>query len=373
MKSSRKIIAVFAAMSILMSGCERSQQDPTGDVSETASPEQVTSAVQTAAVTEKPKQKIKPLSASSRNGYYEDDNVSVTAELYDLMSSLYYPDIVHDMGANPDLFVVTVSVRVRNMTYEDISFDCSGFSLTDGNSEFYLYGSDFENMEKIKSGKTESAELKFLCTLEQASNIESVSYNGTEFDMGEDFLSEEIEDIIDIQSADDVREYLYRRNVIHGHAGYYRLAASPTTYEMHHIKSIRGDDKKYISVTYTAYNRSDYAQLIEPKAFTITCSNGKGTPTERAEPLYISTDKKYMYSPKEADIQLDGTGTLYDIPDFICTDPDGETEFTIIYDAKDKTKVSFFSFRGTHDDEPYYSEIQVALGFENGVGEDEQE
>ncbi|MCH5349191.1 MAG: HNH endonuclease [Oscillospiraceae bacterium] len=362
MKAKIKLIAPLMAVLLLMAGCESAHQEP--EVSEALTTEQTTSAAQTTAATEKPKQKIKPLSPSSWNGYYEDEEFSLTAELDNLQSSLYYPDIVNDMGANPKLFVVSAWVKVRNMTYEDKSFDCSKLSLTDGSSELYLYSSDFENMENIKSGKTESAELRFLCTIEQAAAIESMSYDGNELDIGDEFISEKLEDIIDKQSADDVRDYLYRTYVIHRASGYFFIDSSPTTYEMHHIKGIKDGEKNYLAVTFTAYNRSDYAQLIDPKGFVIACGNGSDGPIEQAEALYIDTNEALMYEPKEVDLRLSGTGTLYEIPDFICMKPEGGTEFTIIYDAKSFTHARYFSFAGAHEKELYYSNIEIAILFD---------
>lgn len=360
-----KIFAIAAAALLLMSGCEKNITAPeeTSGTSAAATTQTTAAAVQTTAAAEKPQKKISPLSHSAKDSYYEDEDFSVTVKLKKLQSSLYYPDIVHDMGANPKLFVVEANIKVKNISYEEKSFDCSKLAMTDGSSEFFLYSPENEDMQNIQSDKSASAVLRFLCTIEQAAEIEGMRYNGADMDTGEKFIPEDFEDVIDKQSAEDVRDYLYRPHYLHGNSGYFAISGTPTTYEMHHIKGVTDGENNYMAVSFSAYNRSDYAQLIEPKAFRMMCCKDD-RPAEYAEPLYISTESDYIYDPKKIDIKIKGIGTLYEIPDFICTDPDGITEFTIIYDSKDSNMARLFSFAGTHDDEPYYSDIAPILAFE---------
>ncbi|MDE5992860.1 MAG: hypothetical protein K2G87_07410, partial [Oscillospiraceae bacterium] len=271
MKKSRIcILGIIAA--IMLSGCEN-KAEPAEEQSESMTVSETTSSA--SAETKKTaakKKEVKPLSPSRRQAYFQNEEFSVTAELTALRSSLYYPDILHDMGINPELFVVTVTVKAKNMTEENKSFDISKFTLSD----LFSYGGDSGQFEDIEPGKSEIGELRFLCSLEQAAAIDGILYGGEYLEEGEDFYPEEFDEIIDIQSADDVAEYFYRTHVFHAYKGYFEVAATPTTYEMHHLKGIKDGEKNYLAVSFTAYNRSDYAQLIEPSCFIIFCCGYKG-------------------------------------------------------------------------------------------------
>lgn len=356
-----KVYIFCAAAAILLSGCANkavpaAEQSVITTSSETVSAQSRETA---AKETEAEKKEIKPLSPSRDQAYFQNSDFSVTAELMTLQSSLYYPDIVHDLGANPDLFVITAAVKVKNMTEESKDFDETKLSVPD----MFYCGGDTEEFKGIESGKSAVGELRFLCSLEQAAAVNGILYGGEYFEEGEDFYPEEFGDIIEAQSADDVIERLYRRNMVHGRQnGYFGLTAEPSTCEMHHIKAMEKDGKNYLAVSYTFYNRSDYAQLIEPSAYVILC----GKSTEKAEefnmlapiaPLYISTDKELMYEPQEVELSLKGVGQLYEVPEYICMVPENPTELTIIYDFQDYLTVIGLSFKGSHGDEPYYSKL----------------
>ncbi|MDE6745241.1 MAG: hypothetical protein K2J72_01245, partial [Oscillospiraceae bacterium] len=307
-----------------------------------------------------------------------NEEFSVAAGLTALRSSLYYPDIVHDLGANPELFVVTLEVKAKNMTEEEKTFDVSKFTIPD----MFSYGDASENFKDIKPGRSEIGELRFLCSLEQAAAIDGILYGGEYLEEGEDFYPEEFDEIIDIQSADDVSEYLYRQHVHHMYSGHYTINGQPTIYEMNNIKGIKKNGKNYLSVTYTGYNRSDYAQIIDPSEFTFLCSeyknkgkliedqffyakDGKGmsivsndTAFEPVEPLYISTDENLMYAPTEAGIVLDNAGKIYELPEYICMNPENPTRFTIIYDLKNYDRMRRFIYNDSHENEPYYSKVK---------------
>lgn len=365
MKKSRILIfgaAFFCTAAMLLSGCGNAAKTAEAEQSETVTISETTAASVTRAEkkkTEAPKKEIKPLSPNRRQAYLQNDDFSVTAELLTLEPSLYYPDIVHDFGANPDLFVITAAVKAKNMTEEDKVFDEAKLSLSD----MFYCGGDTEEFKEIKSGKSAVGELRFLCSLEQAAAINGILYDGEYFDEGEDFYPEEFGNIIETQSADDIGEYLYRQFYIHGRqSGYFWLDTEPSSCELHHIKAVEMDGKNYLSVSYTFYNRSDYAQLIEPSAYVMLC----GRDTEKAEdynmlspiePLYISTDKKLMYEPQEVELSIKGAGQLYEIPEYICMTPENPTDFTLIYDFRDYLTVIGISFRSSHKDEPYYSKL----------------
>lgn len=359
------IFCITAAM--LLSGCGNktalaSEQYETISVSETTASAAVTKAE--TKKTEAKKKEIQPLSPSRKQAYFQNGDFSVTAELTELRSSLYYPDIVHDFGANPDLFVVTAAVKAKNMTEENKTFDETKLLLSD----MFYCGGDTEKFKEIESGKSAVGELRFLCSLEQAAAINGVLYDGEYFEEGEDFYPEEFNDIIDTQSADDVSEYLYRQFYIHGRqSGYFWLNTEPTSCELHHIKAMEKDGKNYLAVSFTLSNRSDYAQLIEPSAYVILCGRNTDKAEElheltRLEPLYISTDEKLMYEPQEVELSLKGVGQLYEIPEFICMTPENPTNFTIIYDFQDLTTVMGLYFRSSHNDEPYYSKLSAPGG-----------
>lgn len=366
MKKSR--IYIFCAIAaILLSGCGKTaelitEQSETVTVSETTASAAVTRAE--TQKTEAKKKEIQPLSPSSREAYLQNGEFSVTVKLMTLQSSLYYPDIVHDFGANPDLFVITAAVNAKNMTEEEKTFDETKLLLSD----MFCCGGDTESFKDIKSGKSAGGELRFLCSLEQAAAIDGVLYDGEYFEEGENFYPEKFNEIIDVQSADDVSEYLYRKFYIHGRqSGYFWLNTEPSSCELHHIKAMEKDGKNYLAVSFTLSNRSDYAQLIEPSAYIALCGRNTDKAEDiheltRLEPLYISTDKKLMHEPQEVDLELKGVGQLYEIPEFICMTPENPTNFTLIYDFEDFITVMGLYFRSSHNDEPYYSKLSAPGG-----------
>lgn len=354
--------AFFCTAAMLLSGCG-SKPGHAGEQSETETfleTEAVTSAAKAeTSKREVPKKEIKPLSPSRRQAFFRNEEFSVTAELTALQSSLYYPDIVHDFGANPDLFAVTVELRAKNMTEESKSFDETKLLLSD----MFYCGGDTEAFAEIKSGKSAIGELRFLCSLEQAAAINGILYDGEYLEEGEEFYPEEFNDIIDIQSSDDVSEYLYRQYVIHGRqSGYFWLNTEPSSCELHHIRAVEKDGKNYLAISYTFYNRSDYAQLIEPSAYVALCGKNTEKPEDlnmlaSAEPIYISTDEELMYEPRAAELSLGGVGQLYELPEYICMTPENPTDFTLIYDFRDYLTVIGLAFRSSHKDEPYYSKL----------------
>ena len=105
----RKLAAVLAA-SVMLVGCGAEKK---GETSETQTePVQTAEAVQT---TKAAVRTIKPLSPMKSHAYYQDESFSVTVSLDDLRSSLYYPDAVAEMGIDPDMFAVDMTVKVKNI------------------------------------------------------------------------------------------------------------------------------------------------------------------------------------------------------------------------------------------------------------------
>ena len=352
-------------MLCLLCGCEKkSEQTAELPESVTASETTFTSSEAATPKTEAKQREIQPLSPSRKQAYFQNGEISVTAELTTLQSSLYYPDIVHDFGANPDLFVVTAAVKVKNMTEKNISFDETKLLLSD----MFYCGGDTEEFKDIQSEKSAIGELRFLCSLEQAAEISGVIYDGEYFEEGKDFYPEEFNDIIDIQSADDVAEYLYRRFYIHSRQiGYFWLNTEPSSCELHHIRAMEKDGKNYLAISFSLSNRSDYAQLIEPSAYRAMCGRSTEKAEEynqlaRLEPIYISIDEELIYEPTEVELELTGVGKLYEIPEFICMTPENPTDFTIIYDFEDFITVMGLYFKDSHTDEPYYSKLSAPGG-----------
>lgn len=385
------IFCIIAAM--LLSGCGKNTE-PAAEMSETVAVSDTAAASATKSETKKTedkKKEIKPLSPNRRQAYFQNEEFSVTAELTKLQSSLYYPDILHDMGINPELFVVTVTVKVKNMTEEEKTFDGSKFTLSD----MFSYGEDSEEFKDIPSGKSAVGELRFLCSLEQAAEIDGILYGGEYLEEGEDFYPEEFDDIIDKQSADDVAEYYYRRVRGHSGKGYFYASGGSMAYEIHHIKGIREGGKNYLTVSYAIYNRSDYAYLIDPSEFRIMCSRHKDngeiiaaqhidmphggyvvirddTELERLEPLYIIADEKLIYAPEKAEFQLDGVDDMYEMPEFISMTPENPTDFTVIYDLGELERARFFSVDSIHREQPYYNYMERYASFDWDVWEEKE-
>lgn len=330
----------------------------------------VTSAKAETTKKETKKKEIKPLSPGRDQAYFENGEFSVTAELCTLMSSLYYPDIVNDYGVNPELFVVTVGVKAKNMTEEDKPFDPSRISL----SGMFSYDGDMGDTEEfaaVKSGKSAYGELRFLCSLEQAAGIKDVLYGGEYFDIGEEFYPEEFNTVVETQSDEDVAGYLYRKYFVHGRqGGHFWLGEDPVSCELSGIKALEADGKNYLSVTYTFYNRSDYARIIEPKAFNIMCGKNRAKAEDYSEltflpPLYISVDGELVHDPQGVDLQLKGRGELYEIPEFVCMTPENPTEFTLIYDFDGFSTVMGLMFRSEREEACYFDISRFGYGMFN--------
>ncbi|MDE7290142.1 MAG: hypothetical protein K2N71_11690, partial [Oscillospiraceae bacterium] len=308
MKKGR-IYTFCIAAAMLLSGCGN-KAEHAAEMSETVAVSDTTTAASAARAETKKgsakKTEITPLSPNRRQAYFRNEEFSVTAELTKLQSSLYYPDILHDMGINPEMFVVTVFVKVKNLTDEEKDFDESQLTLSD----MFSYGGDSEEFKGIQSGKSAVGELRFLCSLEQAAKIDGILYGGEYLEEGEDFYPKEFDDIIEVQSADDVAEYYHRRFWQNKHRNSFGTSGGSLAYELYNIKGIKENGKNYLSVSYDIYNRSDYAYLIDPSEFRIMCSRHKDngeiiaaqniyyphggyvvirddTELERLEPLYI--------------------------------------------------------------------------------------
>lgn len=349
----RRIIFTAAVM-MIFSACESKENiTETETVSVTAEQTAAAAVTVTQAVTAKPPKSIAPLTPSKKQAYFRNEDFSVTAELKSLRSSLYYPDIIAKMGADPELFAVEVSVKVKNLAYEDRSFDCSALSLLSGGSGMYLFDTECEEAEDIPSGKTAFFDIRFLCNISQAAEISGMTYSGSELEIKERFIPEDFAEVIEKQSADDVREYLYRPYVSYNSLpDHFGTSSAPAAFEVC-ILGKAGENREYFAVKYMAYNRSDYALLLEPDAFDLYCLYDGTDNMEKAEKAYISTDKKLIYEPTEADKKLKNIGKLYEIPEFLCMNPEGETEFIILYKAEGHIKKWMLSHNGSHS-EPYY-------------------
>lgn len=349
--SMKKRIACLAAIMLLLSAC-KSEEKITGNETASDSTSAADSAV-SEPKTDVPPKPVAPLSASKKQAYFQNEDFSVTAELKKLQSSLYYPDIVAKMGGNDELFAVEVFVKIKNLAYEDRSFDCSGLSLLSGGSGLYLFDTECEQAENIPSGKTVSFSVKFLCSISQAADISGMTFSGGNFEIPESFIPEKFAEVIETQSAEDVKEYLYRPYAIHKRADHQSLmAVSPAAIEACFIGKA-GDDREYFAIKYMAYNRSDYALLLEPKAFDFYYLADGANERQKAEKVYISTDEDLMYQPVKADEKLKGIGTLYEVPEFLCMNTEGVTEFTIVYKAEGRIKEWMLAHHGDHN-EPYY-------------------
>lgn len=362
-----KKIITAAALLILLTACHSTET-----VSETqASPVQTaesTAASTSAAVTEtetkavtSARRPLSPLSPSKQQSYFQDSDFSVTAEIRELRSSLYYPDIVAEMGADPELFVVETMVRVKNLAYEERDFDCAHMTLLSGGGELYLFDTQCEDAENIPSGKIAKLTLRYLCSLSQAENIGGFSYCGEGLDTAQELVPDTFADIIAVQSAEDVREYLYRPYVIHRSNDYYSLEFSAPAGIEAQIIGKTGENDEYFAVKYMVYNRSDYAMLIEPSGFRFKYLTNAVQQLTDAEAAFISTDEELMYKPEAADIKLKNVGRLYQMPDFICMAPEGETAFTVVYKAEGHIKKWLLEYNGTHEDEPYYCKYESII------------
>ncbi|MBQ8569479.1 MAG: hypothetical protein IJ446_09720 [Oscillospiraceae bacterium] len=309
-----------------------------------------------------PVSEIAPLVCGKKQSEYIDDRFSVTAEITGLSSSLYYPEIVGQLGEQPQLFVMEARVRVKNISHKSISFDCKQLSLI---SDMKLYPFGNTAAVDIPSGNTVSFELYYTCTLSQAGGVSGFEYSGAAFEAAEELLSDKLTDIIEIQSAEDVRDYYYREFVVHRYKDHHVLRSStPVEFEAY-VMGRTGSDGEYIAVKYMAYNRSDYAMIIEPSAFGFAYTD-KADETEprnmtEGRAVGIIADEGLIYEPKVSDIDMDSGEELLEIPPFICMNPTGETAFTILYRADDHIEKYMLFCREEHKEQPYYAFCDGAL------------
>lgn len=357
----KRLIAVAAILAMLTTGCSETQNTE-AETSETTVATTVSTTQTTAITTAKPKKEIAPLKASDGQASFADEDFSVTAEIYDLKSSLYYPDIVTDFGANPDAFVAMVALKVKNISHEKKSFDLSKLSMTSNGSGLFLLDDNLENLSEIDSGKSKTVQVRFLCSLEQISAVIGFEYDGTAFDLNGELLSEEIIDIIDIQSAPDVREYKYRPFVIHQSSEYYKPMMTDTCNYEFTLDSVKGESGNNILVAnFSIYNRTDYAQIIDPSGFIFACYDSNDITAS-----YCSVDDELLYEPVKADVKFDGVrGAIYELPEFICMNPEGETSIKLFYDfgTYDVDKL-FFMYEDKHENDPCYDRIESVLAFD---------
>lgn len=359
----RKIITA-AIIAIMLTACGTAEIPDDTETGYTS--EEITTAVTTSPVSETTKAETKPkpistLSASKSQSYYQSDDFSVTAELKKMQSSLYYPDIVAQMGANPEMFAVEMTVKVKNISFEDKSFDCSKLTLISGDNALYMFDTKPEESENIKSGKSVSLKLRVLCTMSQAEEISGMAYCGEAFEVGEKFIPGSFADVIDIQSADDVRTHLYRQYLYRADGEHYMFSFSEPASIGAHILGRVGENNEYFAIEYSVTNRSDYALIIDPNMYMLSLIYDDIEDDGEAEMMYISTDEKLMYEPKEAG-KITGVGSTYEIPEFICMKPEGSTEFTIVYKPKGHITKWFMMCRG--QDEPYYAQYDCILAKE---------
>lgn len=308
-------------------------------------------------VTETSRRKISPLRAKKTQSYFEDDIFSVTAEIKQIRSSLYYADIVGEKSAGTDIFVIEAEVCAKNVSYSEADFDISKITLSLSDGEIAPYDKSAENACKIKSGKKEKIVLRFLCSLSEASEIKEFRYDNMRFEPADNFISEEFTEALEIQKDPDIKTYLYRQYVVHCYEDYYEIPASgPSGIEAHVIGRV-GENGEYFAVEYMIYNRTDYAMLIEPSAFMTALNDDENY----GKALYISTDEKLMYQPIKKDITIDGINDIYEIPEFICMNDEGETKFTILYSAPKKINRWLLYFFGSHGDEDHYVKYESII------------
>lgn len=345
----RKII-IAAAIALLFSACDAATASDRGaDETELTKAAAATEHIAQTTKAETVPKAIPPLTPSGHQSYFLNDDFSVSAELKKLQSSLYYPDIVAQMGANPDMFAVEMSVRVKNISYDDKTFDCCALSLFSGENALYIF--DGGNVE-IKSGKTENINVRALCTLDQAKGISGVSFDGEKFETAELFIPQSFSEVIEVQSADDVRTYLYKKFYYRADEDNYMFSFSEPASICAHILGRVGDNGEYLAVKYSVTNRSDYALIIDPNSYLLHITYDNDGSGENAEMAFVSADEELMYEPQEAG-RLKDIGTLYEVPDFICMIPDKCTEFTVIYKAEGH--IIRWRMMCSGHDEPYYA------------------
>lgn len=360
----RKIITA-SIIAVMLTACTEAHE-PNETATESTVTETFFTTVTTVPVSEtvkaetKPKP-ISPLSASKRQSYYQSDDFSITAELNKLQSSLYYPDIIAQMGGNPDMFAVEMTVKVKNISFEEKSFDCSELTLLSGDNALYMFDTKSEELENIKSGKSVTLKLRALCTLSQAECISGMAYCGEVFDVGESFIPDSFADIIDIQSADDVRTHLYKKYLYQNSGDYYMFSFSEPASICAHMLGRVGENNEYFAIEYSVTNRSDYALIIDPQKYMLSLVYDDIEADGKAEIMYISTDEELMYEPKEAG-KISGVGRIYEIPDFICMKPEDSTEFTVVYKPEGHI-TKWFMMCGGHD-EDHYAQYECVLAKE---------
>lgn len=342
-----------AAIALLLSGCNKA---PAENITETTA-ETMSETIVTSVQTESVETAAKPLPAltpTKRQSYFENDDYSVCAELKKLQSSLFYPDIVAQMGANPEMFALEMSVKVKNISHEDKVFDSTGLSLMSGENALYIFGAQ---QVEIPSGKTENLKVRALCTIEQAADISGMSFDGEMFEAAEEIVPESILEAIDVQSADDVREYLYKQYVIYQRSDYFLMSYSAPAAIVTHFLGRAGENNEYFAVEYQVTNRSDYALIIDPNCYQIALYGDDGSVYEPKN-VYVSIDEEQIYEPVSRG-KIKGIGKIYDVPEFICMKPDECTKFVMLYNVPGH--ISKWLLRCDLHDEDFYAQYECVI------------
>ena len=353
-------------MLLLLCGCgkESSESIENTTTTTTSSTAQTTSVQFTETETREtdlPK-KPEPLRASKKDTFLNTDEFSIILQTEALKSSLYYPDLINDYGANDKLFVLEAKIKVKNIGFESMDFDINKLSIGSGDDKLFVCD-DPDEFRNIASGDTIRKDVRFLCSLNQISSADNVFYNEEPFEVGDELFDDRILSFVQTQSSYDVKEYLYRKFVVEDTRDentFNLMYADPCFYSIV-IKQIETDGKKYLAASMNCYNRSDYAQIIDPSMFVlmdfVPDDYGKGN-SKAVNPKYISIDEKLIYDPKGTESIKGIKGKLYDIPSYICMNENNPTKFTLIYDITDTGEIYQMNFESKHLNEPWFNQIR---------------
>ena len=340
MKRIKLLLA--AAVVLMMTACGNAEDKNVPDTKAA-----VTETAVTTAETKKEKvsqttkvKEIKPLNATKTQGAINNSQFSVTAEMTDFMSVWYYPDIIAMKEHGDDDYILTVSVKAKNISQESAEFDPSKLSLSADTSVESIC---CDEAEIIDSGDSIKYKVMFKCTLDQMKMLTGVQYDGADFEFGGEMLGSKVQKQIKEQSMADLKTHKYREFLIDNRIRHTDLFGDRCYASLEKEVDENGYTYgEYFVAKFTIYNRTDYAQVIDPYGFVFGGINPNDE-TKSFLPVYCYVDEERIHAPVEADVEIKGLKKVYEMPELITLAPDNPTVIKLVYHVEDYNRIFMFT------------------------------